>query len=126
MATQEIAVRSEVNQALDALSTTRNHVHSLRDELIPTREQIVELTLHEYNAMLTSPFELLLARQQQTTVYLEYVEALTAYWKARLALETAVGTVLPLPESTLPSSSRPTETPEHEHSHAHSDSEGED
>lgn len=88
---EERHVRSKVVIARDAMTSARERAHHLRDVLLPIREDIVRLTLAEYNYMLESPFHLLETQQDANETYLMYVEALTEYWLARAALLVAVG-----------------------------------
>lgn len=88
---EERQVRSKVIMAADAMMSARVRALHLRDTLLPIRENIVRLTLAEYNYMLESPFHLLETQQDANETYLKYVEALTEYWLARTALTDAVG-----------------------------------
>lgn len=88
---EERHVRSKVIMATDAMSSARVRALHLRDTVLPIRENIVRLTLAEYNYMLESPFHLLETQQDSNETYLMYVEALTEYWLARAALTAAIG-----------------------------------
>lgn len=88
---EERHVRSKVIVAADAMASARARALHLRDTLLPIRENIVRLTLAEYNFMLESPFHLLETQQEANETYLKYVEALTEYWLARTALTAAIG-----------------------------------
>jgi len=55
------------------------------------REKILELALRHYNAMLKSPFDLLLAKQNEISAERGYIDAVREYWIARADLERAVG-----------------------------------
>jgi len=61
------------------------------DELLPERKKILELTVKHYNAMLKSPFDLLLAKQNEISAERGYVDTVRDYWIARVDLERAVG-----------------------------------
>lgn len=88
---EERHIRAKVAMAADAMTSARERAAHLRDTVLPIREDIVRLTLAEYNYMLESPFHLLETQQEANETYLMYVEALTEYWLARAALSTAVG-----------------------------------
>lgn len=88
---EERHVRSSVILESEALSMARNRADHLGNTLLPLREDIVRLTLAEYNYMLESPFHLLETQQDTNETYRMYVEALTDYWVARVKLQAAIG-----------------------------------
>lgn len=91
----EIAIRHEVTQALAEVDLQRHRAQRYRDTVIPQRERIVVLSQQRTNFMLTGPFETLLAKQQEYAAYLDYVDALGGYWRARAQLSQALGRALP-------------------------------
>lgn len=88
---EAVAIRSEVREARDRLIAKRDLASYYRDELLPGRKQILQLTLTHYNAMLKSPYDLLLAKQNEISAERGYIDALRDYWIARAELERAVG-----------------------------------
>jgi len=96
---RETQVRAEVRAALAVMASNRSKARRLRETVLPLKEEITQLTLKDYNYMLTGPFELLEAEMHENETYLEYLEALTDYWIARAALQAAVGGRLPAPQS---------------------------
>jgi len=86
-----VAIRAEVREARDRLIAKRDLTTYYRDELLPGRKKILELTLTHYNAMLKSPYDLLLAKQNEILAERGYIGALRDYWIARADLERAVG-----------------------------------
>lgn len=88
---EERHVRSDVILESEALSLARNRADHLGNTVLPLREDIVRLTLAEYNYMLESPFHLLETQQEANETYRMYVEALTDYWVARVKLQAAIG-----------------------------------
>ena len=88
---EAVAIRAEVREARDRLIAKRDLATYYRDELLPERKKILELTLTHYNAMLKSPYDLLLAKQNEISAERGYVDALRDYWIARTDLERAVG-----------------------------------
>jgi cobalt-zinc-cadmium efflux system outer membrane protein len=88
---EAIAIRAEVREARDRLIAKRDLTSYYHDELLPGRKKILELTLTQYNAMLKSPFDLLLAKQNEISAERGYISALRDYWIARADLERAVG-----------------------------------
>lgn len=88
---KELHVRANVHRAADAMTLALKRANHLFNTVLPLKEQIVRLTLAEYNFMLQGPFHLLDAMQEQNKSYRTYVEALTDYWMARAQLRAAVG-----------------------------------
>jgi len=88
---EAVAIRAEVREARDRLIAKRDLTTYYRDELLPGRKKILELTLTHYNAMLKSPYDLLLAKQNEILAERSYIGALRDYWIARADLERAVG-----------------------------------
>jgi cobalt-zinc-cadmium efflux system outer membrane protein len=86
-----IHIRSEVREARDRFLAKKDLATYYRDELLPERKQVLGLTLTNYNAMLKSPYDLLLARQNELAAERGYIDALRDYWIARADLERAVG-----------------------------------
>jgi len=96
---QESALRLDVaNQVHDAYARMRaaRRLSALyRSQALPLREAVLASTQQEVNYMLKSPFDLILARQQEFEAYGGYVDAVRDYWTARAELARAVGTRLP-------------------------------
>ena len=88
---EAVAIRAEVREARNRLIAKHDLTTYYRDELLPGRKKILELTLTHYNAMLKSPYDLLLAKQNEISAERGYVDALRDYWIARADLERAVG-----------------------------------
>ncbi len=88
---QAIDIRSEVREARDRLLAKKDLSTYYRDELLPERKKVLELTATNYNAMLKGPYDLLLARQNELAAERGYIDALRDYWIARADLERAVG-----------------------------------
>jgi len=88
---EAVAIRAEVREGRDRLIAKRDLTTYYCDELLPGRKKILELTLTHYNAMLKSPYDLLLAKQNEISAERGYISALRDYWIARADLERAVG-----------------------------------
>lgn len=88
---QAIEIRSEVREARDRLLAEKDLAVYYRDDLVPERKRVLDLTVTNYNAMLKSPYDLLLARQNELAAERGYIDALRDYWIARADLERAVG-----------------------------------
>jgi cobalt-zinc-cadmium efflux system outer membrane protein len=86
-----IAIRADVREARDRLVAKRDLAIYYRDNLLPERHRILELTLAGYNSMLKSPYDLLLAKQNELSAEKGFIDAWRDYWIARADLERAVG-----------------------------------
>jgi len=73
----------------------RNTVNHYRRTVLPLREQIVDLTLKNYNYMLTGAFDLLMAKQQEFEAYQKYLEAIRDYWIIHADMQRSLGGRLP-------------------------------
>ncbi len=86
-----IDIRSEVRELRDRLISKRDMAQFFRDDLLPTRQRVVALTLLNYNAMLTGAFELFAAKREEIESERGWIEARREYWITRAELERAVG-----------------------------------
>jgi cobalt-zinc-cadmium efflux system outer membrane protein len=59
----------------------RAAVH-IRDVVLPLRQEVVQETLKQYNAMNASTFELLAAKRELVAAGAQYVDAVRDYWQA--------------------------------------------
>jgi cobalt-zinc-cadmium efflux system outer membrane protein len=92
---QAIDIRSEVRSLRNRLIMQRNLIKHYRSSVLPLREQIVDLTLKNYNYMLTGAFDLLMAKQQEFEAYQKYLEAVRDYWIIRADMQRSLGGRLP-------------------------------
>jgi cobalt-zinc-cadmium efflux system outer membrane protein len=95
---QAIDIRSEVRSLRNRLILQRNVADHYSGTVLPLREKIVDLTLKEYNFMLTGAFDLLAAKQQEFEAYQKYIEAVRDYWIIRADMQRSLGGRLPLSE----------------------------
>ena len=86
-----IDIRSDVREARDRALAKKDLAAYHRDQLVPERKRVLDLTLTSYNSMLKGPYDLLLARQNELAAERGYIDALRDYWIARADLERAVG-----------------------------------
>ncbi len=84
-------VRSEVRAAHAQVAANRELALSIRDTVLPQRQQILKLTLQQYNSMLKGAYDLLTAKAGEAAAERAYIEAWRDYWIARADLERAVG-----------------------------------
>ncbi len=87
----EVQVLSEVRQARERLLYYRNVTQQYKQDVIPTRQKLVESLQQHYNFMLIGVFQLIEGKQEEIQARREYIEALKNYWVARTELERAVG-----------------------------------
>lgn len=90
-----VEARSQVRQALDRLVAARETVRQQRDVLLPSRERAVAESQKHYNAMLIGVYDLIRAEQERNAAARGYLEALGAYWQARVELRHALGGTFP-------------------------------
>jgi cobalt-zinc-cadmium efflux system outer membrane protein len=92
---QAIEIRSEIRSLRNHLVMQRNLIDHYRRTVLPLREQIVDLTLKNYNYMLMGAFDLLMAKQQEFESYQQYLVAVRDYWIIRADLQRSLGGRLP-------------------------------
>ncbi|MDB5974293.1 MAG: TolC family protein [Nevskia sp.] len=91
----EVETSQAIQVAQARVTASRELAKRYTDEYIPLRERIVRHTQQRANFMLSGPFELIRARQQEYDTYQKYIETVRDYWVARAELERAVGMRLP-------------------------------
>jgi len=82
-----VQIRSSVRRARNAYLNALARAEFYRDTLLPVRDEVMEQSLLQYNAMNLGVFELITARRMLIDTARMYVEALRDYWVARAALE---------------------------------------
>jgi len=82
-----IRIRSAVRTARNELLVDARRVEHYQDVLLPLREQIIDETQLQYNAMELGVFQLIAARRDQVRTAQEYVVALREYWHARATMD---------------------------------------
>ena len=92
---QAVDIRSEVRSLRNRLIMQRNIIDHYRHTVLPLREQIVDLTLKNYNYMLTGAFDLIMAKQQEFEAYQKSLESIRDYWIIRADLQRSLGGRLP-------------------------------
>jgi outer membrane protein, heavy metal efflux system len=91
LAALAVEIRSETRELRDRLISLRELAKFYHDDLLPTRIRIVNKALLEYNAMQFSPYELFLAKSQETEAERSYIDTVRDYWITRAKLERTVG-----------------------------------
>ena len=69
--------------------------------MLPLRNEIVEQTQLQYNAMQLGPFQLLIAKQQQIDAGAAYIRALRDYWLARTELDQLLNGRMPAVQAAI-------------------------
>lgn len=82
-----VKVRSVARATANRLESARARVHHFVTRLVPSRQQQLEQTVLQYNAMQQSVFGVLEAQRSVTEMALAQVDASLDYWKARTSLE---------------------------------------
>lgn len=82
-----IRVRSSIRRARNRLLNATERVRFYRETLLPVRQEVLDQTLLQYNAMQVDVFELITARRAQIQTSLDYVGALRDAWVAQAVLE---------------------------------------
>jgi cobalt-zinc-cadmium efflux system outer membrane protein len=90
-----VDVRAAARSARARLIAAHARAVQLEKEVLPLRAQIVEQTLLQYNAMNATPFELLLARQEQIAAERAHVDAVRDYWIAQAAVDQLLAGATP-------------------------------
>jgi cobalt-zinc-cadmium efflux system outer membrane protein len=92
----EVQILSEVREAKERLLSSRKIAERYKNNVIPTRQQLVEDLQKQFNYMLVGAFQLLEAKKESLEAQQNYIEALKDYWTALSNLERAVGGKLPM------------------------------
>ena len=82
-----VSIRANVRAATARLTKGREQVIFLRDQVLPRRQEIVDDTQKEFNAMVVGVFQLLQAKRDQIDAGRQYIERLREYWVARSSVE---------------------------------------
>ena len=90
-----VRIRAAAQDISARLETAQSAIAFYRDVQLPLREQIVQQTQLQYNAMNVSVFQLLQAKRDQVESARAYVEMQRDYWTARAELEQLLSGRLP-------------------------------
>lgn len=96
-----LRIRSAAQELSARFETARSALAFYRDVQLPLREQIVEQTQRQFNAMNVSVFQLLAAKRDQVETARAYIETQRDYWIAKAELEQLLAGRLP-PLRTFP------------------------
>jgi cobalt-zinc-cadmium efflux system outer membrane protein len=105
-----VRIRAAARRAATRLAAASKSAAHYRTVLLPLRQQIVEESQLQYNAMTIGVFQLLQAKRDQIETARAYVEALRNYWVARAEVEQLQAGRLPVgPREGLPDSAEGSE-----------------
>lgn len=78
-----VTLRSQARSIHATLLAAKDQANYYSTVVLPLRQRIVEQTQLQYNAMQVSPFQLLVAKQEQIEAGAAYIGALRDYWLTR-------------------------------------------
>ena len=90
-----VRVRSAARLARARLKMTHQQTHYYREAVLPQTAKIVAATQVNYNAMQLGVFRLLTAKKNQIQAGQRYIQALQAYWQARIQYEQLINGRMP-------------------------------
>jgi outer membrane protein, heavy metal efflux system len=107
-----IELRSEVRAVRDRLIRLRDRAEHYQQVVVPLSQRLVALSLEEYNYMLSGPFDVLAAKQNEIATYRRYIETVRDWWIAHTELERLLGgQLIPAAASDAQLVSAPPEAP---------------
>lgn len=102
---QAVQVRSTVRMTLNRAESAGRRARHYAERLVPARQQALEQTLLQYNAMQLSVFQLLAAQRAVTEAAISQVDATLDAWKAQASLDLLLaGRSTPLVLGAVPGS----------------------
>ncbi len=90
-----VRVRSIARAVRARLKMGRQQVHYYDKAVLPQTQKILTATQQNYNAMQLGVFQLLLAKRDQIQAGQRYIQALQAYWRARIQYKQLMSGRLP-------------------------------
>lgn len=90
-----VRIRATARAAAARLVAARKSAAYYKDVLLPLRQQIVDETQLQFNAMNVGAFQLLQAKRDQIETARAYVEVLRDYWTSRARVEQLLAGRLP-------------------------------
>lgn len=82
-----IDLRSQARALRERLTLARQTAVYQRDVVLPLQHRITQQTQLRYNGMLVGVFELLATRREELQAGQDYLDALQAYWAARIDMD---------------------------------------
>lgn len=91
-----VRIRTTARGLAAQLETAAKSANYYREVLLPLRQQVLEQTQLEYNAMGASVFQLLQAKRDQIQAGRRYVELLAEYWDQQARVDVLLAGRLPM------------------------------
>jgi len=104
---EAVSLRARVRAAYLAVTAARDRAQYYAGIVLPLRQQIVDQTQLQYNAMQIGAFQLLQAKRDQIEAGARYIDALRDYWIARTTLDQILSGRSTRPGSRLADSPAP-------------------
>ena len=90
----ELQIRQEVSEALRTYNTAKAEVEVYEQDVLERATENFQLIEVAYREGQINLLQLVVVQTNLVTAQLSYIDALSAYWQARIALERATGTDL--------------------------------
>ncbi len=104
-----VGLRSSVRASLNRVESASRRARHYVERLVPARQQQLEQTVLQYNAMQVGVFQVLQVQRGVTDAAIAQVDATLDYWRSRAALDLLLaGRSTPLKVSAVPSTSSST------------------
>ena len=88
-------LRAQARATRQRVLATYAEARHLREVVLPLRQQILDETLKQYNAMNASTFDLLTARRELVDGGRQYIDALRRFWRASAEIRALVRGAMP-------------------------------
>lgn len=122
----ELVIAHQLRTSLNNVLSLTEQLKQLRDTDIPRYQRMLALVLEEYNFMLSGPFDLISAKQEETEAVARYITLLEHYWMEYADLmQYSANTVTAYtaeldpvaPASRPPRHTQESDTPSHQEHH---------
>ena len=108
-----VTLRARVRAARQRLLEAHAESRHFRDVILPLRQEVLDETLRQYNAMNATTFELLTARRELVDAGRQYIDALRRYHNAEAATRALRRGGLPAPTDDQPAAADAAPTADH-------------
>lgn len=82
-----IEIRAASREVAERFRAAADQVERMRTRVIPMRESLLTQGVRQYTAMNLDAFELLVLRREQAEAEERYIDALLAYWRAKVDVD---------------------------------------
>ena len=84
-----ISLRSNIRLSTKRYTDVRERVQYYKNEILPLKERVTDLSQRHYNAMFMGAYALLDVKRNELETRFQYVESLVEYWKVHSGLDHA-------------------------------------